>query len=135
MQLDLVLGNGCGRGFLFRLALDDQAFRGFDGDPCPGKLGFRFPLLGRELLDIHAGDDRAGFDEVAFPDQDVRKAPCGSRRDVDLDRLDAAVTAGDPLHGLRRPKVLLVPPAEITGGANDCENGGGFCDTVQREAP
>ena len=59
-------------------------------------VGFGLAALGLQLLGVHACQNLARADEVAFVDQDLADSSRRLGGDVDLDGLDAAVAACEP---------------------------------------
>ena len=72
-------------------------------------LDLRLGLVqrGGEILGVHAGDDLAGFDHVAFVGEHFRDAPGELGVDVDLVGLDPAVARCDPY---RKAALTRMPP-------------------------
>ena len=70
-------------------------------------LSFGFLQRGLKVLGVHARDDLAGFDHVAFVGTHFGDASGEFRVDVDLVRFDPAVAPGDPGRQLR---LGVLPP-------------------------
>ncbi len=86
--------HGLGGGLL-ALALGNQGLGGEDGVLRLAYLGAGLVELGLQHFGVHARDDLAGLDEVAFVDADLADAPAELGRHVDLGSLDAPVAAGE----------------------------------------
>jgi hypothetical protein len=70
------------------------------------QLRFGLAALGLEHIGIHHGHYLSGRNEFAFVDPDLLQTTGYPRGDVDLDRLDAAIAAGEPFFPLMRSKAL-----------------------------
>jgi hypothetical protein len=79
-------------------------------------LGFGFLQGGRDVLGIHAGDDLAGFEHVAFVGKYLGDAPGELGIDVDLVGFDPAVAPGNSWRQLRSG---VFPPIECGSGSTD----------------
>ena len=73
------------------------ALRGLDSVEGLGELRLRFGSLGIEDIDIHVRNHLTRFDEITLIGNDGADTAGRLCRNVNLDRLDAAVAANDPL--------------------------------------
>ncbi len=88
----------------FALPLPHLGLRDLDGIERLGELRLRFRKLSRERLDIHMGDDLAGFHQLAFFGDDIADAARRFRRDIDLERFQPAIATDDTLRQVRGPE-------------------------------
>ena len=116
-----LLDHGLGRR-AFGLALGDEALRRLDGDLGAAQLRLGLPLAGDELGGVHLGQRLARRHEIAFADEDVAQAAAGFRGDVDVDRLEAAVAAGN---AGGKAGIGIGAPGVVAAGRRGCNHG---CD-------
>ncbi len=96
-QLGLALGHsGFGRGFL-AFALGDQGLRREDGILALAKLRPRLVELRLQYLGVHARQDLAGLNEIAFVDEDLQHSARALGGHVDLGGFDAPVARREAL--------------------------------------
>lgn len=78
-------------------------------------LGLRLAERGFEVAGVHPGDNLPRFHHIAFFGQDLGDAAGEFRGDVDLVRLEPAVSPGDPG---RQPCLGLPPPIDAANYGN-----------------
>jgi hypothetical protein len=103
-------------GLAFGLALVHQVLGGLDIDRRALELRLGLAVLRLQLLGVHAGQNLARADEVAFADQNLADPARRLGRDVDLDRFDAAVAAGE---ACRQRVGIAVLPVVIAAACNE----------------
>ena len=112
VELGLPLGYKRLGGLPLGLALGHQALRGLDADERPLQLRLGLPELRLQDGRVHFRQDLAGADEVTLVDQDLPDPACGLGRDIDLDRLDPAVSGGESVGQVLRLKMPPSPNAQ-----------------------
>src|SRR3546814_16824345 len=81
---------------------------------------FGLPELRLQDGRVHFRQDLAGTDEVALVDQDLPDPARGLGRDIDLDRLDPAVSGGE---SVGQPSRLKKPPSSDGSATSKREKG------------
>ena len=127
VELGLPLGYERLGGLLLGLTLGHQALRGLDADERPSQLRLGLSELRLQDGRVHFRQDLAGADEVALVDQDLPDPACGPGRDIDLDRLDPAVSGGESVGQVLRLKMPPSPNAQSNNNrsgdaSNTCFN-------------
>ena len=112
---------------LLGFALGHLALRGLDADERTSQL--RLGLLKLRLQDscIHFRQDLAGADELTLVDHDLPDPTRGLGCDINLDRLDPAVTGGESVGQVLRLKMPPSPNAQSNNNrsgdaSNTCFN-------------
>lgn len=103
IKLGFPLGNGRFGRRMFCLPLRHKALCRIDTDFRPAQLCLRLPVLAFKLVRVHAGQNIARFDEAAFICKNFTDAAGAFRGNIDFNRLDAAIAAGNPV---RQPAAI-----------------------------